>query len=323
MPLNADVVIFDIDNVLIDTRHSYLDTIRWTIEIFLTHGDVPYFVNNLKKNTPFLAAHDVDRFKLLGGFNDDWDCCYGILIYLLSLPVQKRLLSEIKKKIDIPALAKSFSARPVGVNGLVKRFGRPSTITIEKISRIFQEIYLGKELFMKVENRRPLYWTKRGLVYKERLIFKKSLLEKMKSLGLKLGIATGRPKFEAVFGLHRFGILPLFEAMTTADDVRKAEDEQKCSLRKPHSFSLIETARYFGQGKRCFYVGDLPDDVLAARSAKKNLPIESVAFPAFTSDPHTTAEELKKVKPDFLVQRPSELLRVLTIRNYEKLRCKN
>lgn len=323
MPPNADAVIFDIDNVLIDTRRSYLDTIRWTIEIFLTHGDVPYFVNNLKKNTPFLTAHDVDRFKLLGGFNDDWDCCYGILIYLLSLPIQKRLLSEIKKKIDIPALVKSFSTRPVGVPGLVKRFGRAPSVTIEKIGRIFQEIYLGKELFLKAENRRPLYWNKRGLVYKERLIFKKGLLEKMKSMGLKLGIATGRPKFEAVFGLHRFGILPLFETMTTADEVKKAEEEQKCSLRKPHPFSLIETARHFGSGKRCFYVGDLPDDILAARSAKKTLPIESVAFPAFTSDPRGTAEEFKKIKPDFLVQRPSDLLRLLTIRNFDKLRFKS
>jgi len=35
-----DVVIFDIDNVLVDTRRSYLEAIRWTVELYLTEGSV-------------------------------------------------------------------------------------------------------------------------------------------------------------------------------------------------------------------------------------------------------------------------------------------
>src|SRR3989338_1960919 len=102
----VDAVIFDIDNVLIDTRKSYLDAIRWAIQIYLTHGSVPLFHRgHFSKSSLLLTAHDVDRFKLLGGFNDDWDCCYGMLIYLLSLPVGKRTLEELRREINIQALA--------------------------------------------------------------------------------------------------------------------------------------------------------------------------------------------------------------------------
>lgn len=305
-----DGIIFDIDNVLIDTRKSYMDAIRWTIEIYLTYSKVPFFHKNKDAGTSLLlTAHDVDRFKLLGGFNDDWDCCYGLLHYLLSIDISKKTLTELRSHIDIKGLAKKLPARPLGVNGIVKAFGRSSHVLIEKISRIFQEIYLGKELFEATENKRAFYWKKRGLIYRERLIFKRTQLEKLRASGISLGIATGRPKFEAVFSLKHFGVLDCFDFLTTMDEVKKAEREQKQSLRKPHPFSLLETARELRKAKRFLYVGDLPDDILAAHQAKKTINIKAAAFPAFTSDPRTAAEELKKTKPDFILSKPADLIK--------------
>lgn len=305
----AEAVIFDIDNVLIDTRKSYLDAIRWTVEIFLTHGKIPLFYKEKTDKNLLLTSHDIDRFKLLGGFNDDWDCCYGILIYLLHLPVSKKSLSELRKQINLKALSEKITERPLGVNGMVKHFGRSPHVMIEQISRIFQEIYLGPDLFRDTENKKPLYWKKRGLIYKEKLIFKRALLEKLRQRGIKLGIATGRPQFEAIFSLKHFGILDYFDAVTTMDEVKKAERDQKKSLRKPHPFSLIETALKLGQGKKFCYVGDLPDDVLAAKRAKEVIDMLALAFPKFSSDPKTTAKELEKTQPDGTLAKASDLLR--------------
>lgn len=308
----ADAVIFDIDNVLIDTRKSYLDAIRWTVEIYLTHGKIPLFHKDPSDKTSLLlSSQDIDRFKLLGGFNDDWDCCYGLLIYLLNLPVARKSLAELRKHLNIKELSSKLTERPAGVNGLVKLFGRSPHVTIEQISRIFQEIYLGPDLFQDTENKRPLYWKKRGLIYKEKLIFKKSFLEKLRHRGVKLGIATGRPQFEAVFSLKHFGILDYFDAITTMDEVKKAEREQKKSLRKPHPFSLIETALKLGQGKRFCYVGDLPDDVLAALRAKEVIDILALAFPKFASDPKLTAKEIEKARPDAILEKASDLLKFI------------
>ena len=101
-PESFDAILFDIDNVLIDTRESYLETIRWTVEIFLTHGKIPLFEAAPKNLQPaLLSASDIHQFKLLGGFNDDWDCCYGLLHYLLSLNVKSRTIEALKKAMSI------------------------------------------------------------------------------------------------------------------------------------------------------------------------------------------------------------------------------
>ncbi len=304
-----DAVIFDIDNVLIDTRMSYLEAIRWTIEIYLTSGTIPLFSPNPKPGSPpLLTSQDVDQFKLLGGFNDDWDCCYGILVYLLSQPVKKRTLAALKKSINIRRFAQAVKNRPLGVSGIVKIFERPSSIMIERIARIFQEVYLGKDLFETTENKKAAYWKKRGLIHKEKLVFKKPILSRLKQMGLQLGIATGRSRFEALHALKRFGILELFDALTPIDEVKKAERLLKQSLRKPHPYSILETAKKLGNHKRFLYLGDLPDDVIAANRSKETLSIFSAVFPSLARNPKETMVEITKVKPDFVVQKPRDLI---------------
>lgn len=312
--VQADAVIFDIDNVLVDTRQSYLEAIRHTVELYLTHGPIPFFSRSAGDKCPSLISpEDVDQFKLLGGFNDDWDCCYGLLVYLLSLPVKNRTLGALKKAAAIEKFAKSVKQRPLKVSGITALFGRPTTVTIEKVARIFQEIYLGKDIFPRVTMNKMRYWKKRGLIHREKLIFKRPILEKLKSRGLKLGIATGRSFYEASYALKHFGIAELFDAMTTMDDVKKEEREKKESLRKPHPFSLLKTADALGSRKKFLYVGDLPDDVLAATRAKASLSIRSVAFPALAANPFLATQELEAAGPDFFIKTPTDLCRLLKI----------
>ncbi len=311
-PESFDAILFDIDNVLIDTRESYLETIRWTVEIFLTHGKIPLFEAAPKNLQPaLLSASDIHQFKLLGGFNDDWDCCYGFLHYLLSLNVKSRTIEALKKAMSIKSLAAKAPERPLKVEGITKRFGRSQFVLIEKISRIFQEIYLGKDLFRQTEKREPQFWNKKGLIRNEKLLFRPAQLEKLKAAGIKLGIATGRPTFEAVYSLKSFGVLDLFDAMTTIDDVREAERHQRKSLRKPHPFSLTVTANKLGIRKKLLYVGDLPDDVLAANRAKETVGIRSAAFLAAADNVKLTLDELKKQAPDFILHKADDLLRLV------------
>ena len=311
--LAFDGIIFDIDNVLINTHRSYHDAIRWTVEIYLTGGSVPFFQPGRKSREPeILTPQDVEQFKLLGGFNDDWDCCYGLLVYLLNLPTSAKTVEALKQAIDLKDFARKVTKRPLRVHGIVARLGRSGQVMIEKISRIFQEVYLGAELYESLTRKEPLYWNKRGLIAKEKLIFRKSTLKKLVSLGLRLGIATGRPRYEAFYGLKRFGILEYFEAITTMDEVKKAEREQRQSLRKPHPYSILETAKKLGAGKRFLYVGDLPDDILAAREAKSTLNIRSAGLPGvgrMTSE--EARAEMIKAKPDFILKKPSDLGTIL------------
>ncbi|MFA6600878.1 MAG: HAD family hydrolase [Candidatus Omnitrophota bacterium] len=308
-PNAVDCIIFDIDNVLVDTRQSYLEAIRWTVDLYLTCGKVPHFVSAKKSRQPMiLSTQDVEAFKLLGGFNDDWDCCYGLLIYLLSLPTRRHTVEELKAAMDINAFATRVTKRPLKVQGIVRMLGRPGSVTIEKIARIFQEVYLGREIFQIAEKKRPLYWKKRGLIRREKPIFRKSVIERLRQAGFKLGIATGRSRFEAIFALRRFGIQDAFEAITTMDEVKKAEKDLRQSLRKPHPFSLLETAKKMGADKKFLYVGDLPDDMLAANQAKSTIAIRSVAYAGHAADSQNALRELRSTRPDHFLARPSDLM---------------
>lgn len=311
-PLQYDAVIFDIDNVLVDTRTSYLDAIRWTVEIFLTDGKVPAVLPPPKSHEPFLlSARDVENFKHLGGFNDDWDCCYGLLNYLMQLVPGSRTAAELKKKINIEKFAAGAPQRPLGVSGLVKHLGRSPLVTIEKISRIFQEVYLGQDLVKLCERRHASYWKKKGLIHREKLIFKKPLLENLKAKGLKFGIATGRPRFEALYVLKKFHIEPLFDAVTTMDDVKKAERQMSCSLRKPHPFSLLETAKKIGLKKRFLYLGDLPDDIFSALRAKPDIQVTAAGFTGKAHHKESAKTALRKAGAETIFDKPSDILKLV------------
>ncbi len=306
-----DAFIFDIDNVLIDTRRSYLESIIKTVEVYLSYGQIPYFsAGKGKFHKPLLTLADIEEFKLLGGFNDDWDCTYGLLIYLLSLPVKKRTLDDLRDKVAIASFVKKVKKRPLGTAGITEMLGSHPGVKIERIGRIFQEIYLGKGLFAQTEKTRPIFWKKRGLMDREKIVFRPQLLEKLKESGLQLGIATGRPRFEAIYALRKFEILDYFDAITTMGEVKAAEQIQKKSLRKPHPFSLLETAKQIGIKKKFLYIGDLPDDVNAANAAKKEINIQSAGFPLFAANPFHANQELKKANADFLIQHPHDLLKL-------------
>ena len=193
-------------------------------------------------------------------------------------------------------------------------------MTIEKISRIFQEIYLGADLVEMCEKRRAVCWKKKGLLHKEKLIFKKAMLEKLKALGLKLGITTGRPRFEALYVLKKFHIEPLFDAVTTMDDVKKAERQMSCSLRKPHPFSLVETAKKIGLKKKFLYVGDLPDDIFAALRAKTEVQISAMGFSGKAHDRDTAKAALLNAGAEWVFEKPAEIFKLIRKKTTQALR---
>lgn len=241
-----DCVIFDIDNVLVDTRASYTDTIRKTLQICL------------ESKKPVLTRRDVEAFKSLGGFNDDWDTCRGLL----------------------------------------KKFGGKE-ISMRKIASIFQPLYLKH--FMRYE--KPL--------------IPRTLLKKWRAAGLKLGIVTGRNRDEAKMALRRFKIEQLFHAMITVDETPK-------KFKKPHPYGLLKLAKQLEKGTgmtnqkhacplfmRYLYVGDLPDDILAAKRAKRKIKICSLGFLAAASSRVKMRLILKKAGADFICQNVAELKRLI------------
>ena len=282
MTARFDAVIFDIDNVLVDTRASYTDCIRKTAETYLET-----VLNFRPSRLTLLTREDIESFKSFGGFNDDWDTCYGLLLYFLSNKVRKRAVYELWKKKNIIQLARTIKPKPLGVKGAEKIWGARKEVILSKIADIFQRFYLNE------------------FVWNEKLIISKTFLKQLKRKGIKLGIVTGRSREEAGFALRRFKIDSLIDGMVTVDDTPK-------DLKKPNPYGLLKIASKFGKNLRYLYVGDLPDDILAAARAKKKIKILSCGFLAVSTQPQEMKRSLKKVGANYICATVSELKELIT-----------
>ena len=122
---------------------------------------------------------------------------------------------------------------------------------------------------------------------------------------LKLGIVTGRNREEARFALRRFQIDSLIDSMITIDETPK-------KFKKPDPWGLLKVAAKLGKNLRYLYVGDLPDDILAAQRAAKKIKINSVGYLAASESPKEMARELKHAGADFISKNSKELMNVIT-----------
>jgi len=91
----VDGIIFDCDGVLIDIRESYNRAISKSAAYILagmTGRSVP---------ESLISDEIIHLFRRTGGFNNDWDTVYGILMFMLSrLPKEiRRCLEELMEKI--------------------------------------------------------------------------------------------------------------------------------------------------------------------------------------------------------------------------------
>ncbi len=92
----VDGVIFDCDGVLVDIRESYNKAIAQTVSYILkalTNSEVPEWL---------VSNELIHLFRRTGGFNNDWDTVYGILMFTLSrMPKEKRdALKNLVTEID-------------------------------------------------------------------------------------------------------------------------------------------------------------------------------------------------------------------------------
>ncbi len=131
-----------------------------------------------------------------------------------------------------------------------------------------------------IDKFQEFYWGENGsgLIKNEELLIEKEKLEKLAKT-FDLAIFTGRPRSEALFILKHFGIDHLFNPVITMDDL--PSDRQK-----PYPdgiLKIIEIAR----PTETFYLGDTPDDMMAAKSAK----VKAIGI----LPPQDKSENLKKL----------------------------
>jgi HAD superfamily phosphatase len=348
-----NILIFDMDGVLIDVSKSYRKTIQRTIKTYLETC-----LGFERTERDWVTNEEISFLKSAGGFNSDWDVTSGLLLYLLSISgipprsIRKQLSSiqeivnylktnssvarrkspRVNRKHFLTFLGKVRSAGG-GLRGIRRILGnsregwvyRTGDLDRENlVERIFQEIYLGKQFTFHYRLPRLFYNKGEGLYLQEKLLIPRRILSSLRKK-LKMGIASGRLRFEAELALKRFRLYPYFESVVTLDECvekekrifRSTGKQIKCS--KPHPYSILRVVREIGiRNPRCGYVGDVVDDMVAARAAGRNLSILAVGFVGGHPNRKAAKESLIRAGADLVIQNPKELLCLVS--SYPRLR---
>lgn len=336
------------DGVLIDVSESYRAAIRETTRVYFEDSlRLAPFTGEL------VSREDVDAFKFAGGFNNDWDLTTALVKYFLSLvdtfpPLSTReggsggshardilaFLRDAGSRInatvesfaqhkDIAGFTRQVKQTGGGLDAVSKILGTRGDDLLfaagdpratNLVKRIFEEIYLGVELFRAEYGESPLIHHGDGLIRREKLIpHRQSLLAL--SERFPLGIATGRPRNQATFALRAAGIENCFRVLVTHDDLVRAETEhfaatgQRVSFGKPHPFTLLQAAREIApENSRCAYIGDTLDDMRAAKAAG----FLAIGCLAPAEDKDKLRVELARAGADKVIESLDELMEIIS-----------
>lgn len=117
-------------------------------------------------------------------------------------------------------------------------------LSLEEITAKFQEYYFDDG---------------KGLISKERLLVDPQIIKNLQKK-YKLAVFTGRPRLEAEYILQKEGILDCFEMLVCSDDLPEGHS-------KPSPMGIDRICKKIGT-RNVLYVGDMPDDMVAASRAK-------------------------------------------------------
>jgi HAD superfamily hydrolase (TIGR01548 family) len=307
-----NLLVFDMDGVLVDVSASYREAIRQAAYIFLKGCKGGELLPQ-----PLFSLSELAAVKQSGGLNNDWDMTHRI-ISLLVVMAEGAGADVPREQWDVGPLAQYLrtAERPLSaimesgrLSKAADRYYAGDIGSGNVIKQMFEEIYLGQELFEATYGLKPQYCFQDGLILKEKLFIPKEMLQKL-AAGNKLAIATGRPRSEALYPLEKHG-LDMFSTIISFDECDAEEkrilEKTGCqvSLGKPDPFMLDTIASLYPQAEKLYYFGDVVDDMKAAKRSRYPFIAVGIAYSA--PDRNVAAQKLKECGADILINSPDEL----------------
>jgi HAD superfamily phosphatase len=350
-PLPLDILVFDMDGVLIDVSESYRKTIAKTVQIYLEtclgfkKGSAPLIteehISSFKMAGGFNNDWDLTSGLLLflislSGLpplrgQTSFSSIEEIPQYLRERSSRFRsTLTGQTLQNHLPCFVREVKscggglkgihrvlckARKVSWTGWVYHSGEIHTANVVK--RIFQEIYLGQK-FVRHYSLRRLFYHGQGNYLREKPLISRRILSALHKR-IRMGIASGRPRVEAELAMKRFHIDRYFDRIVTLDECAAEEARlfritgKKVKRTKPHPYPLLRVIREIGlPHPRSAYVGDVVDDIQAARSAGRKDPVVPIGFVCRSGKENSLADSLRKAGAHFVIQQPKDLLRLVS-----------
>jgi len=303
-----------------DVSASYRDVVRQTAGLFFQPAR-----GAEKLPDALFELSDLAAVKQSGGLNNDWDLTYTVISLFFSLVSKpgthkKRdpwsRYRETIGRCDVASMVDFLQSTDRPLVSLLKQHGRYQDQFVDSlyegdvgsgniIKQIFQEIYLGENLFRSTYNMDPAVYRGEGFILKEKALIDRQLLEELAAENV-LAIATGRPRAEAEYPLNHFHLNQFFSQILTLDDCLSEEkrifeqEGRTVSLSKPNPYMLDAIVKKCRQPiDSCYYVGDMPDDMIAAARSAANC--KGIGIILAAPDKESLEKDLKGAGADYIV----------------------
>ena len=327
------VLIWDVDGVIVSVGDSYRRAIVDTVQCYFSD------LVGLNLDKKMVEISDTQKFKLAGKFNNDWEVTYAIILCYLTKMIGKQDLTKIgvelpdrsfkqriiklqnlgknynksKMNLDLDSLTKEIKGKGGGFEktkeALQEEFGQNLETALkfffpEMIKGVFQEIYLGGDLYREKYRKYTDFIFAPGFIRDEKLIVKEKTMDRLSNEYI-LGIATGRERFEVEYTLKEHKLDKFFpsEFIVTSEDV---------SIPKPAPNQLLEcmrrlSERYKFKEEKAAYIGDSIDDIVAAKKAEF-YSIGCLSATGNEEQKELLRKEFERLGCDLIIENANELL---------------
>ena len=272
---HIDYIIFDIDGVLIDVKKSYNEAIKNTVKFVVK--------NLIKKDLKDLITDQIIlKFRQTGGFNNDTDTSYAIILALLSYQdlqnanLEKFLIDvaehadetgidSVEKYIKKLTSNKIFPNYLKNIDKILDYLNYPGKVGDSIVSTIFDEFFYGQELFLKRYKIKSKHYFGKPLIENDRIVITDNTIRKLiERFNSKIAMVSGRSKIAAAYALdNKFYLLNEKNSIFLEDEDRK--------FAKPNPYGLKKVINKINTRNDILYCGDSIEDLIMARRAEDEL----------------------------------------------------
>ncbi len=293
---NLDSIIFDCDGVLIDVSNSYDLAIKKTVDFVIKE------MTQINKSG-LITTKMIEGFKTSGGFNDEIDVAYALILGIVAAKKRNTLFSDFILQVienadqtGIKSVEKYLDAINVDVSDIRQKLAYPGKKFQNPLSSIFDEIFYGSELYEQLYKRKPQFFHDLGLIENDIVLLNKDLIAKLhQRFDKKIAIVTGRGNLSAKHSLK-----DLFKEFDL-NNSQFLEDEPR-EMAKPNPQSLISTIKGMN-ASASLYVGDSMEDYIMARKADEfGIPTIFCGVYGTSKDPEAKKSLFENNNADIIVK---------------------
>lgn len=254
----TDSIIFDCDGVLIDITKSYdLAIIKTT----------RYVLENLAKinNSMDVDFSIIDGFKSTGGFNDEVDLTYAVIISIVAAKKldkdQIDFLFDVIRHADASGITsvEKYLTNLADISEIKSKLSYPGTHQENPLYKIFDQFFYGPKLYKKLFGLASNF-SEPGLIEQDDVILNEKLIKTLqKKFDSKIAMVTGRGKDSVSYSLK--SLLNEFDLHNSVF----LEDESR-DFAKPNPKRLLDSIKGLNSIST-LYVGDSMEDFIMAKKA--------------------------------------------------------